>query len=486
MNPNEPTFREAHRVEKQGIVGAKWWQEGLAEQTAVAVPRRTALAGMVGLATVIGGIAVIGSALAICGAAAAGDSEVEFKTVDQASLTIQRQYGWNFGAVIESLVFDGEQKTPFDRAAFGRLRNELMPVKGELRPFYWPTLFEAPTAMPKTPIEGESPTTPLSEALKPVFTTAMDVAYKRGKALANLFAKATADTAVLVDLPGPESVAMAAGMAERFEPISTFDNWPHPRGVVPAHMTLAAAAYYQPLFAKMQQRRTLGALPLFVLDRKRLSQYTDETRQFDNRYVAKLPPPDAVKKLGVKRLLYVVPGGAETTELDDLNQDFVDYEKAGIDVKMVAATDFTTGVPKVTPDEQKKLEEAGDWPPYLYGGDDASAEGFWSDYGWDAGTTAPVPAKKLAPNRHASAHKSWAPTARATAFGSSTTAPSANADGTGSMSKSAKVAMGVTAVAVAAGTGVVLGTRYGTGRTSGPRSGGRSGSFGRSTGSGSS
>ncbi|MBK7585973.1 MAG: hypothetical protein IPI67_38030 [Myxococcales bacterium] len=480
MNQNDPSFRELHRVEKPGIVGAKWWQDGLVEQTAVAVPRRSALAALI---VAVGGIAVIGTALAICGVAASGDDEVEFKTIDQASLAAQRNYGWNFGAITENLVFDGEQKTPFDRTALARLRSELMPVKGELRPFYWPTLFEAATAMPKTPIEGESPTTPLSAVLKPVFTPLMDTAYRRGKGLARLFEKATPDTAVLVDLPGPEAVAMAAGMAEGFEPVATFDNWPHPRGVVPAHLTLGAAAYYQPLFAKAQQRRTLAALPVFVLDRKRLAQYTDETRQFDNRYVVKLPPAEAFKKLGVKRLLYVIPGGAETSELDDLNQDFVEYEKAGIDVKMLAATDLTPGTPKVPADEQQKLEQAGEWPPYLYGGDEGSSDGFWSDYGWDSGTTRPRPTK-LASNRRSSSFKSWAPTSRATPFGSSTSASSANADGTGSMSKSAKVALGTTGIAVAVGTGVVLGTRYGTGRTSGSRSGGRSGSFGRSSGSG--
>ncbi len=348
--------------------------------------------------------------------------------------------------------------------------------------FHWPTLFEAPTAMPTTPVEGESPTEPLSNVLMPVFTSAMDVAYRRGRALASLFEKATGDTAVLVDLPGPESVAMAAGMAERFEPVSTFDNWPHPRGVVPAHMTLAAAAYYQPLFAKTQARRTLSAVPLFVLDRNRLAAYLDETRQFDNRYVAKLPPPDALKKLGVRRLLYVVPGGADTQELDDLNQDFLDYEKAGVDVKMVAATDFSAGAPSVTAEERQKLEQAGDWPPYYYGGDTGSSEGFWTDYGWDGGSTGSR--TKLAPNRRSSSLRSWSPAPRATSFGSSTSAPSGSPDGTGSMSKATKIAIGTVGVAVAAGTGVVLGTRYGTGRSSGPRTSGRSGSFGRSTGSG--
>src|SRR5689334_23419108 len=54
---------------------------------------------------------------------------------------------------------------------------------------------------------------------------------------------------------------------------SDLDNWPHPKGVVPAHQTLAAAAYFQPLFAK---RAGVGSPPMLVLDRRRLAAYTDD------------------------------------------------------------------------------------------------------------------------------------------------------------------------------------------------------------------
>src|SRR5262249_38185625 len=132
-----------------------------------------------------------------------------------------------------------------------------------------------------------------------------------------------------------------AGAAIAFDPVFLFDNWPHPRGVVRAHQTLATAAYYQPLFKK--ERATSGKPPMFVLDRRRLSTYTDDATQFDNRYVSKLPQPGSVmsRTLGAEHVLYVVPRGLDTArELDDLNDDFVAYAAAGLDVKAVATEAF--------------------------------------------------------------------------------------------------------------------------------------------------
>ena len=62
----------------------------------------------------------------------------------------------------------------------------------------------------------------------------MEVAYRRGKALASLFKGNAAAAMVVVDLAGPEAVAFAAGAASAFDPVFAFDNWPHPRGVVPS------------------------------------------------------------------------------------------------------------------------------------------------------------------------------------------------------------------------------------------------------------
>ena len=80
--------------------------------------------------------------------------------------------------------------------------------------------------------------------------------------------------------------------------------------MVRAQETLSAAAYYQPLFA--EARRKVGAdevrPAMFVLDRRRLTAYTDDATQFDNRYVAKLPLSAAeMRALGADHVLYVRP-----------------------------------------------------------------------------------------------------------------------------------------------------------------------------------
>src|SRR5207253_363541 len=100
-------------------------------------------------------------------------------------------------------------------------------------------------------------------------------------------------------------------------PVFLFDNWPHPHGVVPAHLTLAAAVYYQPLFAraKTEPTRAGKVQPVFVLDRTRLTTYVDDATQFDNRYTAKMPTTANLKTMGVAKLLYVGPNAIDRFEL---------------------------------------------------------------------------------------------------------------------------------------------------------------------------
>jgi hypothetical protein len=232
-----------------------------------------------------------------------------------------------------------------------------------------PTLFQAIGAQPKSHAQEETtPATPLAQVLQPIFTPAMDLAYRRGRALASLFQGKDAAVMVVVDLPGPEAVAFAAGAAAVFDPVFGFDNWPHPRGVVAAHQTLAAAAYYQPLFAK--RSAPAHAPPLLVLDRKRLADYTDEATHFDNRHVARMPGAAALKGLGIRRVLYVAPAGTDR-ELDDLNDDLVLYVKAGLAVRLVGADAFG-------PDRR----EAQSDPPCYYGSSADTDLWFWHDYPW--------------------------------------------------------------------------------------------------------
>jgi len=77
------------------------------------VPRRNALLAII----VAGGaLTVVGGALVLCGAgvaASSGDDEVDFQSIDKKSLEVQREYGWNFGAITENLVFDGVTLSAF-------------------------------------------------------------------------------------------------------------------------------------------------------------------------------------------------------------------------------------------------------------------------------------------------------------------------------------------------------------------------------------
>jgi hypothetical protein len=477
-------FERQELVDKPGIIGAKWWHATLVDEASKIV-RRDAIRSILIAGGVIAGF---GALLGMCIKAAKDDSAAEAAVKDdrKTTLDMQKEYGWNFGFVGEPLVFDGATSRPFDPSALPSLARDLRPSRADLVPYFQPTLFQSPYAMPKSLAtaapEEAALFRPLAEALKPISTPAMDAAYAKGKSFASLFAsladsgKSPADTkaALVVDLPGPEAVAFAAGAARVFDPVFLFDNWPHPKGVVRAHETLSAAAYYQPLFTK-ERGDGKQRLPMFVLDRNRLTKYTDDASQFDNRYIAKLPwPATAMNSLNVARVFYVVPRtGDLSTELDDLNDDFVGYEKGNIDVKSVALDAFSTYAltdagredprPPAPPGKTLAGTETSDtllgesgW--YYYGGRRTSHYAFFNDYGMG-------PSPRPATQRPAFAAQAtrYSPTPRTTPYSSGT--------GTSSATKSRPTSFATVPVVVAVGTGAILGAKYA-----------RSGSWNRSSG----
>ena len=283
----DDAFVRDAEVDNPAIVGARWWQKSLDDP----MPRRRALTVLV-LAG--GAVAALGAVFAIGGAISASDDSPSFEWQRRRAIDLQRTFGWDFGAVNEPLVFDGEVTQPFDRSAIATLANDLAPGDPRYVPFSVTTLFEAPAAhATEVPAQDAASAGPLLGVLRPIHTPAMDAAYERGVAFTK-FARANGGkkAAVIVDLDGPAAVAFAAGASSAFDPVFLFDNWPHPRGVVPSHQTLAAAIYYQPLFAKAR-RSGAGRPPMFVVDRQRLAAYADETNQFDNRYFARMPPPSS-------------------------------------------------------------------------------------------------------------------------------------------------------------------------------------------------
>ncbi len=459
---NQSPFERDGQIDKPGIVGARWWQKSLVDAPA-SPSRRSALGTTLALSL---GLAGMGACVAIT-AASSGDGGSgssggdDTKTEPKDALTMQKEYGWNFGAHADPVTFDGAKLSPFYESALATLNEDLKPGNADYSPYYSPTLFQSPSAMPTKTAAGDPPAgfKPLKDVVQPISTPQMDDAYARGRALAGLLTEGGGkDVAVIVDLPGPEAVAFAAGMAGFYDPVFLFENWPHPRGVVKAHLTLGAALYYQPLFAK-RKKLTSDAPPVFVLDRNRLTPYTDENNQFDNRFVAKLPSAASLKTLKLKRVLYITPYDYDDKELDDVNDDLVAYDAAGLDVRMLGASSLKRGPGKsafTTPDESEP-------PPAYYYGSESSHGAFYGDYLWFSKTST-KPSTFSAANA-----KKFKPQPRPTSF-STGTKPTSPASGP---TKPRPLSFATVAVVVIATTGIIQGAKLS-----------RSGSWNRAGGGG--
>jgi hypothetical protein len=379
VSTDETPFQRRFFADRDELVAARWWQDVMHETSGAggfSVPganpsRRQLIAGV--------SVAAAGIALIEIVNGLSWDRLGPPVTTD--ALELQRQRGWNVGASDQHFVYS--DSTRVDVAGRDDWRNnldtlaaDLAPRQSGLLPFYVPTLFQV-TTIPD-----------FSFGLEPELTPDMLLANARGAALGQLFRPAGAgdssktDTALLVDLPGGQAMAAATALADYFEPVFLFDNWPHPLGVVPSHRVVAAAIYYRPALVASRATRPVDGPPAFIIDSHRLAPYRDESNAFDNRYLARLPSTAALKRLGIHHLLYVTENPVDQ-EADDLNDDFVAFREAGIDVKMVALSDF-----RRTGDDGAGV--------YSYGGSPHPHVWFWHSYGWYS-TPAPAPRRELAP-----------------------------------------------------------------------------------------
>ena len=438
--PQRPFTRKVY-LDGEKLVGARWWQESL-RLSVDPISRRRALQAL----------AVLGGSAAVLGLIAAFSGTDDHVDISMDALELQKREGWNVGQQGTALRFPSSAGVDADGSrgwadTLPALARDLAPVNPSLAPYYVPTLFQSVEAAPGMTLRA---------ALGPVAPDPRD--FLRGQSILSLFTAVNtpADTAIILDLEGPSSVAVAAGLASGFEPVFIFDNWPHPLGVVPSHLTLGSAVYERPVFLHARRERPPTAPPVFVLDRSRLARYVDEDSQFDNRYVAKLPTVENLRSLGIRHLLYVTPAKADLRELDDLNDDFVEYARSSIDVKVLPLTDFDKA-----PAQTATASAPG--TAYYYGGHPQTHLWFWHMYGWHAPAVSaplPRPAPSLLPN--VSRGAAYQPALRPTIFSSSTL-------GTGSgVGKQKPSGFGRVAVRASKSTGAITGIR-----TS------RSGSFGR-------
>ena len=352
VEPEAPFERDV-TVDDPGIIGARWWNRSLVDVHAD-MGRRDALKALTVLT--VAGVVVGGVAVAV--AVTSDDTE----TQSTRALDAQRRFGWNLGARDQRLTFPVVTlHEPFDTAALAR---DLTPVAW--RHVYQSALLDAPDAMPReNPSEETVSFRPLREELVAGLPQGVERLFLVGNALARMFLGRDARTALVLDLAGPESVALAAGAAAVFEPVLAIGNWPHPRGVVDSHITLATALKCHRYFHDGRAARAPNPPPCFVLDRNRLARSVGDDR-FDNRYLAALPSAATLRAGGIERLLYVVPFGDGLPELDDLNEDFAAYVSAGLEVRALAAGAFTPVVDGT----------------YVYGGTPEAEAGFWLTYPW--------------------------------------------------------------------------------------------------------
>ncbi|MBK8097790.1 MAG: hypothetical protein IPK26_11825 [Planctomycetes bacterium] len=289
------------------------------------------------------------------------------------SLQVQKEAGWDQGATPgqpllqqDATPSDCDGK-PLDNDARTLLAERLRPLRADLLPWYSPTLMQVLQNTTDARLMG----------LSAMNSAAMGVAFARGEAMQELLrGLAGKELALVVDLAGPESVAFAAALAAHCHVVPTFDNWPHPLGVVPAHLTLAALLYHGP---KLYRDRGTDERPvLFALDRNRLAAYRNEPNRFDNRYRVRLPDVAAMQKLGIRRVLYLVPAGVPHEELDDLNELFVAWRQHGIELRMIDLGDFkpATAPAAATPATSSTRT------PYYYHGSPTSHFWFWHHIPW--------------------------------------------------------------------------------------------------------
>jgi hypothetical protein len=399
-NVNKPNRRFRLELPGRRDLAAAWWSASLrARAPAVGndligrwAPAPLVWAGAAGL------VGAAGLTASGCAELFEEDGQPSSMQVAQA---LQREQGWTAGEPA-ALYFPDAQQTDVAggadwRAAMATLALRLAPAEPRWQPFYDPTLFQALQA----PRNAD-----LRMLMQPVFSPAMAVASRRGEGVLSLFVDGSCrnDVALVIDVPGPEAVALAAALAPCFDPVFAFDNWPHPRGIVPSHLTLGAALYYLPWFERERSGRAADAAPMFIFDRQRLAPYVDDSKWFDNRYLAGLPPREVFEAAGIRHILYVVPDGQVDAEADDLNDDMVGLDRGGIDVRLLALSDFSeTPLPGWSEDELPSPDPDPTAPPpppdpqpqfsfgFYFGGSARTHACFWDWYGWRAWRGRPLP-----------------------------------------------------------------------------------------------
>lgn len=149
-------------------------------------------------------------------------------------------------------------------------------------------------------------------------------------------------TWVILDLPGPRSVALATRLCLLgMQPVCTFDHWPHRWGLLKPEAILAQLLRQAPLLAEAREGLHPGMPPLWICDSERFGVRPGRPTEFDNRYFLDdsiLPGRGILKEAGIHRVLYVRENVGQKPE-PDVNPYLAALMKHGFQVQRVDLED---------------------------------------------------------------------------------------------------------------------------------------------------
>lgn len=147
-------------------------------------------------------------------------------------------------------------------------------------------------------------------------------------------------TLLLVDLPGPKSIALGAALGVLgCDLVCTFNNWPHPVGLIRSEKNLAVMLRYASWLNRNRSAYPTPGPVAWLCDSRRLGTRTGIPGEFDNRYYIEdgiIPGPNFLRERGITRIVYVTENADEI--LADLAVHLHAFNKDGFETGVSVAT----------------------------------------------------------------------------------------------------------------------------------------------------
>lgn len=149
-------------------------------------------------------------------------------------------------------------------------------------------------------------------------------------------------TWTILDLPGRSSVIAAVWLVGSgpCQPVCTFDNWPHPKGILHPQEVLAELLRWATTVADLRSGLRPESPPVWICDSDRLGRRKGVPGEFDNRYFLDdsiLPGPALLRGAGIHKVVYVTHN-ARTVPVEDLEGSLSDLLRSGMEVLHVELT----------------------------------------------------------------------------------------------------------------------------------------------------